>query len=189
LRDKYKSQIDILVGFEIDWIRTSSRRIIEEILQSYSFDFFVGSIHHVHTHIIDGLASNYDKARMASGGSEELLYQDYYDTQFEMLLALKPTVVGHFDVITLRSNERSANLHRRKPIWERIERNLRYIHEYGGALEINSSSLRKQMDVPYPHPDICKVRFLRSKLAVLKKRRRNSSISGAALCSRTIATG
>ncbi|KAE8416259.1 histidinol phosphate phosphatase H [Aspergillus pseudocaelatus] len=160
LRDKYKSQITVLIGFEIDWIRPSSRTIIAELLQSYSFDFFVGSIHHVHTHIIDGLASNYEKATIASGGSEELLYRDYYDAQFEMLVELKPTVVGHFDVITLRSKARSANLHTKKDIWERIVRNLRYIHEYGGALEINSASLRKQMNTPYPHPDICK-EFLR----------------------------
>ena len=40
-------------------------------------------------------------------------------------------------------------------MWAKALRNLRYIAEYGGVLELNSSSLRKGMTEMYPQVEIC----------------------------------
>ena len=53
LRQKYQSQIELPLGFECDWIRPESQELIERSIKTHPFDYFVGSVHHVHTIPID----------------------------------------------------------------------------------------------------------------------------------------
>ncbi|KAL2000765.1 hypothetical protein VTN02DRAFT_2649 [Thermoascus thermophilus] len=156
LREKYASQIKILVGFEIDWIRPSSLTLIQRSLARFPFEFFVGSVHHVHTIPIDFDRDMYVRARDAAGGSDERLFEDYFDSQLDMLKQLKPLVVGHFDLIRLKSDDPERSFAQWPGVWKRILRNLDFIAEYGGMLELNSAALRKGMSEPYPKAEICK---------------------------------
>lgn len=162
LREKYKSQINIPIGFECDWIRPSSLDLILQSLSRYSFDYFIGSVHHVHTFPIDYDAPFYIKAREKAGGKDEDLFADYFDSQLDMLTALKPMVVGHFDLIRLKSDDPERSFKQWPGVWEKILRNLDFIAGYGGMLELNSASLRKGMSEPYPKAEICKVRLNKS---------------------------
>jgi len=112
-------------------------------------------VHHVHEVPIDYDAAFYAKAREISGGSEEKLFEDYFDEQYEMLRALKPRVVGHFDLIRLLSEEPDRDLRQWKGVWEKVKRNLAMVVQQGGLLEINSSALRKGLKEPYPGRWIC----------------------------------
>ncbi|KAK5187871.1 hypothetical protein LTR16_009337, partial [Cryomyces antarcticus] len=105
LRRAYASQIKLLVGFETDWIRPSSLKLTEDLLNKYQFDLFVGSIHHVRTVPIDFDQPKYEEARRVTGGTDEKLFEAYFDEQYGMLQALKPPVVGHFDLIRLKSDD------------------------------------------------------------------------------------
>ncbi|KAL2012881.1 hypothetical protein VTN00DRAFT_406 [Thermoascus crustaceus] len=156
LREKYASQIKILVGFEIDWIRPSSLTLIQRSLARFPFEFFVGSVHHVHTIPIDFDRDMYVQARDAAGGSDERLFEDYFDAQLDMLKQLKPLVVGHFDLIRLKSDDPQRSFTQWPGVWKKILRNLDFIAEYGGMLELNSAALRKGMSEPYPKAEICK---------------------------------
>ncbi|KAL1975831.1 hypothetical protein VTN31DRAFT_4223 [Thermomyces dupontii] len=156
LREKYASQIQLIIGFEIDWIRPESLGLIERSLQRLPFEMFVGSVHHVHTIPIDYDTAMYRQARDAAGGTEERLFEDYFDAQFEMLKSVRPPVVGHFDLIRLKSENPDATFTQYVGVWERILRNLRFVAEYGGMLELNSAALRKGMAEPYPKAEICK---------------------------------
>lgn len=158
LRDKYASQIKILVGFEIDWIRPSSLTLIQRSLARFPFEFFVGSVHHVHTIPIDYDRAMYVQARDAAGGTDERLFEDYFDAQLDMLKQLKPLVVGHFDLIRLKSDDPERSFTQWPGVWKKILRNLDFIAAYGGMLELNSAALRKGMSEPYPKAEICKVR-------------------------------
>jgi len=120
-------------------------------------DFFIGSVHHVHEIPIDYDRAMYAEAREAAGGTDERLFEDYFDAQFEMLTALEPRVVGHFDLIRLFSEEPDGELRGMKGVWGRVVRNLELIVEQGGLLEINSSALRKGLREPYPGRSICQV--------------------------------
>ncbi|EEH38687.1 histidinol-phosphatase [Paracoccidioides lutzii Pb01] len=155
LREKYVSKINILIGFESDWIRPSSLKWIRESLARFPFDFFVGSVHHVHTVPIDFDTQFYHKAREIAGGTDEKLFGDYFDAQLAMLRAIKPPVVGHFDLIRLKSDDPERSFKQWPGIWKKILRNLDYVAEYGGLLELNSASLRKGMSEPYPKAEIC----------------------------------
>lgn len=157
LKAKYASQITLLIGFESEWIRTSSFSVINRLLSTYKFDFFMGSLHHVHTIPIDYDHEMYHKARDIAGGTDERLAADYFDSQFELLKALKPPVVGHFDLIRLKSDDPERNWTEMPDVWVKIVRNLEFVADYGGILELNSSAIRKGMREPYPKAEICQV--------------------------------
>ena len=107
-------------------------------------------MHHVHGIPIDYDAAFYNEARDVSGGSDEKLFEDYFDSQFEMLGVVRPKVVGHFDLIRLLSEEPDRDLRAWKGVWEKVVRNLKVVVEQGGLLEVNSSALRKGLREPYP---------------------------------------
>ncbi|KAI5254339.1 histidinol phosphatase [Aureobasidium subglaciale] len=150
LREKYASQINILIGFECEWIRPSTHTIIKDLLSRYKFDFFVGSIHHVHTKPIDYDHDMYYEARNIAGGSDEDVFAAFFDEQYDMLKSLNPPLVGHFDLIRLKSDDPERDWTTMPAVWEKIVRNLDYVAGYGGILELNSSAIRKGMSEPYP---------------------------------------
>jgi histidinol-phosphatase (PHP family) len=158
LRTKYKASIKILIGFEGEWIRPSTASLVNSLLSIPGTDFFIGSVHHVHEIPIDFDKPHYVRARSIAGGTDERLFKDYFDAQYEMLLALKPRVVGHFDLIRLLSDEPDRDLKSMGyGLWDRVLRNLECIIEQGGLMEINSSALRKGLMEPYPGRSICEV--------------------------------
>lgn len=155
LRQKYGTEIALPIGFECDWIRPESLELIDRSIRTYPFDFFIGSVHHVHTIPIDYDDTFYQQARQKAGGTDERLFEDYLDAQLMMLQATKPPVVGHFDLIRLKSDSPDGSLRRFTGVWEKVERNLDYISSYGATLELNFASLRKGMSEPYPQAEIC----------------------------------
>lgn len=157
MRAKYSTEMEILIGTEVDWIRSSSLSWINELLDMYRFDLFIGSVHHVHTIPIDYDRAMYVKARSLSGGTDERLFEDYFDLQHEMLRALKPPIIGHFDLIRLKSDDPNADFLRWTGVLRKVSRNLDLIADYGGVIELNSAGLRKGMREPYPIKTVCKV--------------------------------
>lgn len=172
LQAKHAGEIALLVGMEIDWIRASSKGWIEDLLSRYPLDLFVGSVHHVYGIPIDFSPDMYAQALAVASSrkteddpsSETRLFMDYFDAQEEMLSALRPPVVGHLDLIRLLSSDPNQSLLASSQVWDKIQRNLRAIRSYDGALEINSAGLRKGMKEPYPNLEICKVRILMQRL-------------------------
>lgn len=157
LQKAYAGQIRLFVGFEAEWIRESSLRLINDLLAKYPVDLFVGSVHHVRTVPIDYDTALYHKAREIAGGTDERIFEDYFDAQYEMLRSLKPPVVGHFDLIRLKSDDPDRSFVTWPSVWKKVMRNLNFVAEYGGVLELNSSSLRKGMKEAYPQVEICQV--------------------------------
>ena len=125
----------------------------------YPVDVVVGSVHHVHTIPIDFSKQMYQQALGKSGGSAELLYEAYFDAQYDMLRELKPLVVGHFDLIRLYSDFPDVSFKDFPQTWSKILRNVAFVVDYGGIFELNSAALRKGLTDPYPNLQICKVGF------------------------------
>ena len=157
LQDVYAGQISILVGFETEWIRPYSKDYIEDLLKRYPLDTMIGSVHHIHGIPIDFDRVMYESARKESGGSDEALFAEYFDAQMAMLEALRPPIIGHFDLIRRESDDRNANWMRYDRVWQKILRNLRFISSYGGMIELNTAALRLGMSEPYPRKEICQV--------------------------------
>ncbi|KAG0130125.1 polymerase/histidinol phosphatase-like protein [Tuber indicum] len=158
LRAKYQHRIHLLVGFEVDYIRPESIRLIENLQSIYKFDFFVGSVHHVNTIPIDVDRPMYLRALQSVGGTEERLFEAYFDAQYEMLTQLRPAVVGHWDLIRLFSeNPAKPLIEYGSGVWGRVVRNVDFVLRYRGLTELNSASLRKGWDEPYPRRDLAQL--------------------------------
>jgi histidinol-phosphatase (PHP family) len=155
LREKYAGQIQLLIGFEGEWIRPSYGTLIRELASHPAVDFFIGSVHHVHEIPIDYDVAMYRRARDVAGGTDERLFEDYFDLQLQMLEVLRPRVVGHLDLIRLLSDDPNRDLASMPGVWERVLRNLRVIVQQGGLMEVNSAALRKGLSEPYPMRSIC----------------------------------
>ena len=109
---------------------------------------------------IDFDAATYARARSAAGGSGDTqLFVDYFDAQFEMMNAVRPRVVGHFDLVRLFAGmpDRDLRSYGEGEVWERVGRNLKWVVEAGALLEVNSSALRKGLREPYPGRSVCEV--------------------------------
>lgn len=126
-------------------------------MSRFPFEFFIGSLHHTLTIPIDYDRTMYEQAREQAGGSDELLFEAYFDEQFDMLQQLRPLVVGHFDLIRLKSDDMERSFTTWSGVWGRVLRNLDFVASYGGMLELNGAALRKGMSEPYPKAEICKV--------------------------------
>lgn len=150
LQSKYASQIHILIGFEGEWIRSDYGPLITSLASHPCVDYFMGSLHHVNGHALDFDDTFYQRTIESSGGTEEKMFERYYDQQYEMLTTLKPRIVGHFDLPRLLSSDPDRDVRAWKGVFERIVRNLEYVQSYGGWLECNTSALRKNLSEPYP---------------------------------------
>ncbi|KAI5837966.1 polymerase/histidinol phosphatase-like protein [Morchella snyderi] len=158
LRSRYQHKIELPIGFEVDYIRESSITLINHLQTLYKFDFFIGSVHHVNTIPIDFDKPMYQRAIEAAGGTEKDLFEAYFDAQYKMLKALKPAVVGHFDLIRFFCSDPDKKLaDYGRDVVEKVERNVDFICSYGGITELNSSSIRKGWEGPYPKKDVCEI--------------------------------
>lgn len=153
LKDKYADRIEILVGFETEHYEGSidlARRLIER----FSPDYVVGSVHHVKEIPFDYSPQKYREAADRCGGIDEL-YAAYFDQQFEMLRALKPGVVGHLDLIRIYDPEYGTRLVQ-PDISVKILRNLELVRQLGLILDFNLRPLSRGEKEPYLSAPILK---------------------------------
>lgn len=149
LKKKYADKIQLLVGFESEGISPAYNDYTRRLLAKYAFDMFVGSVHHVNGIPID-FDNEYFQRALVSCGSIEKLYEEYFDLQ-HAVISLKPTVLGHFDLIRLLSPDFDL---KNSSVWPKVVRNVKLAAENGCLIEVNHSAIRKGWASPYPQPDI-----------------------------------
>ena len=147
LQQRYRSRIQLFVGCELEFYEDAIP-FVRRLLDTFDLDYVVGSLHHVENIGFDYSADLYGRAVRATGGLEEL-YCSYFDAQFEMISAVKPQVVGHFDLIRIFDDDYPVRLVR-PSIAERIRRNLELIKDLDLILDLNVRALSKGASEPYP---------------------------------------
>ena len=143
---QYAERLKIFVGFETEGYG-GAVPLARELCRTFSPDYIVGSIHHVADMPIDTAPEDYRAAAEALGGLENL-YLRYFDEQLEMIEALVPAVVGHFDLIRIFDADYRATLDR-PAVRARIRRNLERIRDLGLILDGNLAALSKGATEPY----------------------------------------
>ncbi|KAI8067862.1 polymerase/histidinol phosphatase-like protein [Gongronella butleri] len=156
LQAKYKDQIELVVGSELEFIDPSYAEGIAALRAKYQLDFVVGSLHHVGRIPIDFSKEEYARALdVVGGGSLVSLFEAYFDEQFAMLHTVKPTVVGHFDLIRIFADQDDAAAALAHPsVMQKIDRNIDAVIAFGGLFEINSRAWKKGLVDAYPCKDI-----------------------------------
>lgn len=134
-------------------IHPDTQTELDLLQKQYKFDYLVGSVHHVFEIPIDFDLKTFEKAEMKAG-STDLLFQAYFDAQYQMLLHVKPKVVGHFDLIFQFRFTESLDLS--EAVWSKILRNIQTIVSIDALVELNSRGFKKALNSPYPTERIAK---------------------------------
>ncbi|RUS20924.1 Polymerase/histidinol phosphatase-like protein [Endogone sp. FLAS-F59071] len=129
LQVKYRAQITLVIGTEIEYITPTYLLRLQELRAAHRIDYVVGSLHHVGGVPIDYSRELYDQALAASIGSESrdedlvraALFERYFDEQCAMLEAVRPDVVAHFDLI--RIFEPVKGMEVTEGVWRKMTRN------------------------------------------------------------------
>ncbi len=153
LKEKYKNTIRIYRGFETETI-TGYIDFTRALIQKFKPDYIVGSVHHVNDICFDYSQEAYDGIAKDMG-SVEAMYLAYFDAQFEMIQALNPFVVGHFDLIRIFDPDFKARLDQPE-IKGKIQRNLELIKDLGLVLDYNQRPRSRGEKTPYLSPFILK---------------------------------
>jgi histidinol-phosphatase (PHP family) len=157
IKKKYKSSIEVKIGFEIDFIEGQSekhRKFLDKYLNRV--DFIIGSIHNIVAKF--GLFPFDDFRSLKYYKNYENiddLFLKYYKTMYEMVNSkvFDFDIIGHFDL------PKKFNFHPNndKMIIEQIIKILEQIKKKGLVIEINSSGLRKPVKQQYPSEEIIQV--------------------------------
>ncbi len=161
LFERYTAAVDALardVDRELVVLRGFEAEVVPEacwldLMQGYRadgpFDYVVGSVHHVDELLIDGPAEVFERALAGRGGLEGLCVR-YYELVAEMIAALRPDVVGHFDLIR-KNGHRYGDVDTSR-VREAARRALTAAADHDVILDLNVSGPRKGLPTPYPAP-------------------------------------
>ena len=153
LQAKYADDIRIYVGFETEDC-SGSLDFAKALIDTFSPDYVVGSVHHVKDIPFDYSKACYAEAADRCGGLDEL-YAAYFDQQYEMIRAIVPRVVGHLDIVRIYDPDYRSRL--LKPmIWEKILRNLELVKQLNLILDFNLRPLSRGENEPYLSAPILK---------------------------------
>ena len=115
----------------------------------------MGSVHHIDDICFDYSKKEYDSLALKYG-SYDCMYEKYFDVQYEMLKALKPFVVGHFDLIRIYDKNYKKRI-LQPGINQKIIRNLELINSLNLVLDFNLRPLTREEKEPYIAPSILKI--------------------------------
>ena len=144
MQEKYGDRITILKGIELD--SNSDPAITEKL------DYFLCSVHEL---VFDGRFYGIDHAASLQmdcinnelGGDKLAFAKCYFDELTAHVLKNKPTIIGHFDVLT-----KFSLMDEEDPAYQRIALDaMEQMRSAANVLEVNTGAIsRKWRDRPYP---------------------------------------
>ncbi|KAJ2889996.1 hypothetical protein GGI21_006345, partial [Coemansia aciculifera] len=146
LQAKYAGQIEILVGAETEYITGDSLLEAKRLRQEHALDYLVGSVHHIDEQPLDFSQDLYDRLAVDHfKGDRAAMFARYFDQQLELLQALQPEVIGHFDLVRIFGATASVGdpLLESEEVRRRASRNIDYAISYGALFEVNSRAWKK----------------------------------------------
>ena len=166
LVEEYADRLTILRGFEAEVVPPGEYAAIMRGLRAQklpdgrpAFDYFVGSVHFINDISIDGPRELFERAVESCGGLEELLVE-YYRQVAAMVQALRPDVVGHFDLVKLNVLREGAvagydpAIMQRPAVAEAARIALKAVRDNNGILDLNTAGWRKGLGEPYTSPEL-----------------------------------
>lgn len=147
-KEKYKNDIEILLGVEVGY-QNHVKDEIEEIVNSNPFDFVLCS-----THSVDKI--NVPDKKYFEGYTKKEAYTRYFESMLETTKNFKNfNSYGHLDYII-----RYGNFENNKVIYSDykciLDEILKNIINNGSGIELNTSGYRYGLDTIHPNMDILK---------------------------------
>jgi histidinol-phosphatase (PHP family) len=153
LIEKFQDRIEILRGFEAEIVPPEDYpERMQDLRAQLPFDYIVGSVHYVNDIIIDYTPELFQKAVNRAGGLEQLQVQ-YYQHLRDMVDALRPEVIGHFDLIRRFAGPIVPS----KVVLAAAREALEAAAAQRCILDVNTGAYRKGLEHPYPAPEFVKL--------------------------------
>lgn len=157
LREKYKGQIEIYLGMEIDYLPGINGPALQKF-KDLGLDYTIGSVHCMESGkpgeylTIDGSVVNFERVlnEVFKGDIQEMV-RDYYKRIRDMVSIHNPSIIGHFDII--KKNNINSSYFSEDEDWYRAEilETLNFLSGTGVIIEVNTGGIaRKYIDDIYP---------------------------------------
>jgi len=140
LKEKYKNKIEILLGYEVDYIEGHvDRRVL-----SANVDYLIGSVHFIDEWGFD----NPEFIGQYENKDIDVIWQKYFDAIEKMAKSKLFDIVGHLDLIKV------FKFLPKKNIADIAHNALVAIKESGMVLELNVAGYRKPIAEAYPSKEL-----------------------------------
>ncbi len=146
LKKKYEKDIEILLGYEVDFMQNIP--MLDEVLNA-KVDYLIGSVH-----FLDGWGfDNPEFIGEYKNKDIDKIWQDYFDTIEKMAKSQLFDIVGHLDLIKV------FKFLPKKDIKILAQSALKQIKKSNMVLEINSSGFRKPIAEQYPSKQLLELSY------------------------------
>ncbi len=139
-KEKYKEQIDILVGYEVDYLPNH----MDKRVLNAEVDYLIGSVHFINKWGFD----NPEFIGEWKNRDIDSIWQEYFNATTDMAKSGNFDIVGHLDLIKV------FKYMPKKDIRLLAKDTLQAIKKADMVLEINSAGLRKPIGEIYPSKEI-----------------------------------
>lgn len=141
-KEHYKDKIEILLGYEVDYIRG----YMDDRVLNAKVDYLIGSVHFINEWGFD----NPEFIKDYENQDIDEIWQKYFNAIEEMAKSRLFDIVGHLDLIKI------FKFLPKKSILDIAKNALLAIKEAGMSVEINVAGLRKPIAETYPSPLLLK---------------------------------
>ena len=136
VKAEFKGKMEILLGYEVDFLSG----FMPEIIFERKVDYLIGSVH-----FLDGWG--FDNPEFIGGWENrdiDEIYQEYFDKIAQLCKSGKFQILGHFDLIKV------FKFLPKKDVRILAKNALKAIKDSGIVVELNSAGLRKPVGEIYP---------------------------------------
>jgi len=146
-KEKYKDDINLLLGYEVDYIDDSY--LLDEIIKDDSVDYLVGSVHYLDKWGFD----NPEFIEQYQSKDIDTIWQEYFEAVYNMVQSGYFNIVGHLDLIKV------FKFLPKKDIKSIAYKTIKAIKKANIAVEINSAGFRKPIREQYPSKELLELCF------------------------------
>ena len=140
VKKKYKDKIEILLGYEVDYLDG----YIDTRVINAKVDYLIGSVHFLNKWGFD----NPEFISVYKSKNIDKIWEDYFSAVQDMAKSNLFEIVGHIDLIKL------FKYLPKKDIKLLAKEAVKEIKKAGMVVELNSAGYRKPIQEPYPSVDI-----------------------------------
>lgn len=148
-KDRYKEKIEILLGYEVDYLPG----LIEEKILKADVDYLIGSVHFLSSGKDLWGFDNPEFIGEYKNKDIDKIWQDYFDAIEAMAKSSLFDIVGHLDLIKI------FNFKPKKDVRLIAKNALKAIKKSNMVIEVSSAGFRKPTKEPYPSIELLELAF------------------------------
>ncbi len=147
LKEKYKDKIEILLGYEVDYM--DNKIYLEDKILNAKVDYLIGSVHFIDKWGFDNpeFIGHYESVDI------DEIWKDYFKTVSKMVKTGYFDIVGHLDLIKVFKFMPTIDI---KILAKQTMEDIKLSNM---VLEINSAGLRKPIKEQYPSKELLELAY------------------------------